>query len=33
MVTNAVPAADLIAGLCGDAEALLRRWVSTEDAG
>lgn len=33
MVTNAVPAADLIAGLCAEAEALLRRWVSTEDAG
>ncbi|WP_232375300.1 nitronate monooxygenase [Mycolicibacterium baixiangningiae] len=33
MVNRAVPAADLIAGLCGDAEALLGRWVSAGGAG
>ncbi|TDY09411.1 nitronate monooxygenase [Mycolicibacterium litorale] len=33
MVAGAVPAADLIARMCGDAEALLRRWVSAEGAG
>lgn len=34
MVTKAEPAADLIARLCAEAERLLlRRWVSSEDAG
>lgn len=33
MVTKAEPAADLIARLCGEAEGLLRRWVSSGDAG
>ncbi|BBZ62130.1 NAD(P)H-dependent flavin oxidoreductase [Mycolicibacterium monacense] len=33
MVTKAEPAADLIARLCAEAEGLLRRWVSSADAG
>lgn len=33
MVTQAEPAADLIARLCAEAEGLLRRWVSSADAG